>query len=130
MKKIHCRCGGRSSLSIGAHYGSGAGAAIGFQCSSPGTNEMRSCLDSPAGMSGIRAGVQMRVTVKVKPGSSRPGIEEAPGGGLLIRVREAAREGKANAAVIEALSEKFSVPKTRIRLLRGETGRTKVFEID
>ena len=40
-----------------------------------------------------------------------------------------AREGKANQALIELLSESFSVPKTSIKILLGKTSKKKLVEI-
>lgn len=72
----------------------------------------------------------MRIMVTVKPGCSKPGVEKLADGTFLVRVREPAREGLANTAVILALAEELSVPKSRIRMIRGEGSRIKMFEID
>ena len=37
--------------------------------------------------------------------------------------------GKANAAVLKLLSKALGVPKSRLRIVQGETGRDKVVEI-
>lgn len=71
---------------------------------------------------------QMRVEVRVKPGSKKPGIEEE-NGQLVVRVAEQAREGAANEAVQRALAKHFGVPPTRVELLRGQSSRIKLFEI-
>lgn len=70
----------------------------------------------------------MRVEVKVKPGSKKPGIENEAGQ-LVVRVREQAREGAANDAVIRALAGHFGVPPSSVELIRGQSSRTKLFEI-
>ena len=50
-------------------------------------------------------------------------------GEFTVSVRAAAREGKANQALIGALAAYFSVPKSCVKILRGETSRTKLVEI-
>jgi uncharacterized protein (TIGR00251 family) len=47
-----------------------------------------------------------------------------------MHVHASAREGKANRAVIDLLAEYFSVPKSAVRILRGESSRKKLVEID
>ena len=47
-----------------------------------------------------------------------------------VAVSAPAEDGKANAAVIEALAEKFDVPKGAVKIVRGLTGRLKEVEIN
>ena len=47
-----------------------------------------------------------------------------------VRVRAAAREGKANTAVIGLLSKQLKRPKSKIRLVSGPTSRLKRFRIE
>jgi len=49
---------------------------------------------------------------------------------LRIYVKAAPVDGKANKEVIKVLSEALKVPKTRIRIVRGETSNIKTIEID
>lgn len=70
----------------------------------------------------------MRVEVRVKPGSKKPGITEE-NGQLIVRVAEAAREGAANEAVLRLLARHFGVPPSSVELLRGHSSRIKLFEI-
>ncbi|HDQ98662.1 MAG TPA: DUF167 domain-containing protein [candidate division WOR-3 bacterium] len=71
----------------------------------------------------------MRIRVTVRPGSRTEGIEERPGGPLLVKVRAPARDGLANEAVIIAVARHYRVPKSRVRLVRGHTGRDKVLDL-
>jgi hypothetical protein len=71
----------------------------------------------------------MRLRIRVSPNSRQPGIEQLPDGTLKVRVSAPAHEGKANMAVIEALARHFRVPKSRIRILRGEATRNKLVEV-
>jgi uncharacterized protein YggU (UPF0235/DUF167 family) len=71
------------------------------------------------------------VTVRVKPGSKKgPLVEIDPAGEMTIYVRERAVDGKANAAVIRVLAEYLDMPRSRIELVSGATGRLKRFRID
>ncbi len=69
-----------------------------------------------------------RVRVTVKPGSRAPGIEEHDDR-IVVRVRERAIEGAANAACIRALADHFGVAPTRVTLARGAHAREKLFDI-
>lgn len=71
----------------------------------------------------------MRVSVVARPGARVESVEPAPGGGMIVRVKAPAREGKANRAVQEALSRHFGVPKSAVTLVSGLRGRNKVFDI-
>jgi len=71
-----------------------------------------------------------RITVVVKPGSKRPGIDASPDGALTVRVAARAVEGAANEAVVRAIAAHFAVPRSRVTILRGHTARTKLVEVD
>ena len=70
----------------------------------------------------------MKIRVNVKPNSK---IEELTheGDDFTIRVKEPAREGKANQAVIKLLAKHFSVSKSQVRILSGFRSRNKVIEV-
>lgn len=72
----------------------------------------------------------MKVGVVVKPGSKKGPLVEETSEGLTVYVREPAVDGKANAAVVKLLAGHFGVPKSAVRLLRGDTARHKIFEVD
>ena len=71
----------------------------------------------------------MKITVKVKPNSKTASVEKTEELSYIVRVKAPAKEGKANEAVVEALSEYFDVPKSRISILRGQSGKNKVVDI-
>jgi uncharacterized protein YggU (UPF0235/DUF167 family) len=48
---------------------------------------------------------------------------------LVVKIREKPVDGEANKWLIEALSEFFDVPKSRINIVLGHTSREKVVEI-
>ena len=51
-------------------------------------------------------------------------------GTLLVKVTAPPVDSAANAAVIDLLSSALDLPKRAIRIVRGETSRTKQLEID
>ena len=71
----------------------------------------------------------MKISVKVKPNARQEKIERINESHFLIRVKEKPQEGKANKAVIKALSEYFEVPQSRIVLLKGQSSKEKIFKI-
>lgn len=69
--------------------------------------------------------------VRVIPGASADTVEVAPdGSGLRIRVTAVPENGKANAAVKKVLARAPGVAKSRLLLVRGQTGRDKLFRLD
>jgi uncharacterized protein (TIGR00251 family) len=66
--------------------------------------------------------------VVVKPGSKKPGISSEDGA-LVVRVRERAIEGAANAAVSRALAEAYGVSQSAVELVAGTRSRHKRFSI-
>jgi len=70
-----------------------------------------------------------KVNIKTRPGARQTSVEKEADGSLAVKVKEPAREGRANEAVIEAVAEYFDVPKTKVRILRGGAGRNKLIEI-
>lgn len=47
-----------------------------------------------------------------------------------IKVKAPAIEGKANEAMIKLLAKYFDIPKSRIKIARGEFAKNKILEID
>jgi uncharacterized protein (TIGR00251 family) len=70
------------------------------------------------------------IDIYVQPGSSRNEICGEHGGRLKIKITAPAREGEANEALIEFLSEVFKIPKKIIFLLKGESSRQKVILVE
>lgn len=71
----------------------------------------------------------VKISVSVKPGSSKNLIEPAEQG-LKVWLRAQPEDGKANKALVCLLADHFGVSRKSVRILRGETGRTKLVEID
>lgn len=70
----------------------------------------------------------MRLEIFVKPGSKRPAVER-DGNAIVVRVRERAIGGAANAACIAALATYLGVPPSAVRLVRGARSRHKLVDI-
>ena len=70
------------------------------------------------------------VTVRVKPSSRNgPLVHIDSDGTLTVHVREPARDGKANQAVIRLLAAHFDVPRSHVELMSGAAARVKRFRI-
>ena len=72
---------------------------------------------------------KMILKVRVLPNSKEESIEEREGV-YKIKVREKAIGGKANAAMIELIAERFNVKKSEISIIKGGKSRDKVVRID
>lgn len=65
------------------------------------------------------------LSVRAQPGARRNGIVGEHGGALKVAVTQAAEKGKANAAILEVLSEALGLRRGQVQLLSGETSRAK-----
>ena len=70
----------------------------------------------------------MRIQVRVKPGSKTEEFSRE-GDSFILKVKEPAREGRANQAVIKLLAEHFNVPRSQVRILSGFRSRNKVIAV-
>lgn len=68
-------------------------------------------------------GVQLQL--HVQPGASRTGIAGLHGDALKVRVAAPPAEGRANKELLDYLAEVLGVPRARIAVVKGETGRRK-----
>lgn len=71
----------------------------------------------------------MKISVKVKPGAKYDGVTKVDETHYVVNVKAPPVEGKANEAVIRALSEYLGIPKSHIRILKGEASKNKIVEI-
>jgi len=70
------------------------------------------------------------IMATVKPRAKTEEVSKTDEGQYLASVHAPPQEGKANKALIELLADYFSVPKSSVRIIRGQTGRKKLIEID
>ena len=71
----------------------------------------------------------MRVSVRVKPGSSRTGVGGDHDGALVIRVSARAVDGQATEAALRALTDALGVRRSALTLVTGATSRTKLVDV-
>jgi len=72
----------------------------------------------------------MRITVRVRPGSNRPGVGGAYDGALVVRVSARAVDGAATTAALTAIAAAFGVRPGAVTLVSGATSRTKILDVD
>jgi uncharacterized protein len=76
----------------------------------------------------------VRFRVRVHAGArrtavgGRSGSDDAPA--LVVRVTAPAVDGRANAAVIDALAGALGIRRRSVRLVTGSSARTKTVEVD
>jgi len=71
----------------------------------------------------------MKVSIIAHPNSRKPRIEKDLLGALHVYVNAPPLEGKANKAILEALSKYFNVKKSNISFVSGTKSKIKTFEI-
>jgi len=69
-----------------------------------------------------------RLALRVSPGARGEALEIGDGV-LLVKVRAKAKDGDANAAVLALLADALAVATSRLRMLRGATGRDKLVQL-
>ncbi len=75
------------------------------------------------------ADAEGRLALRVTPGARVESVE-LEGGRVLVKVRVKPEDGKANAAVLDLLAAALGIATSRLRLLRGATGRDKLVQLD
>lgn len=69
-----------------------------------------------------------RISVTVRANARSPSVAKSAAGDLVVCVREPAREGEANEAVLASLARYFGIPKSKLRIVRGQRSRHKIIE--
>ena len=79
------------------------------------------------------ASQEATVAVRVRPRASRTtvgGAYDGPAGpALIVAVQEPAVDGRATAAVLEAVARALDLPRSRVRLRSGDRSRDKLLTI-
>jgi uncharacterized protein len=75
---------------------------------------------------------QVRITVRVKPGSSRARVAGAYGDDqqLIVAVNAPPVDGAANEAVVAAVAAAVGLRPRQVTLVTGHTARSKVLALD
>jgi uncharacterized protein (TIGR00251 family) len=74
--------------------------------------------------------MSFRISVQVKAQARKENIVKISQQEYQVSVHAAPVAGKANEALVELLARYFSVPKSSVRVLRGQSSRKKLVEID
>ena len=71
----------------------------------------------------------MRLTLRVRPGSSRTDVRLAEDGALVVRVVQRAVDGAATEAALAACAKALGLRTREVVLIHGATSRTKLVEV-
>jgi uncharacterized protein YggU (UPF0235/DUF167 family) len=71
----------------------------------------------------------VRITIRVTPGASHPGVGGDRDGALVVRVSAPAVDGRATAAALAAVAAAFGVRRHAVTLVAGAASRTKVLDV-
>ena len=69
------------------------------------------------------------INVNVIPNSKKPLISKIDENNYEAKVDERAEDGRANARLVEMLSEYFGVRKSQVRIVKGLRSRSKVIQV-
>jgi len=73
----------------------------------------------------------MRLAIRITPNASRDEVVgRTDDGAFRVKVQSPPVEGAANRRLIRFLADRLGVPKSRIRIVSGDTSRTKQLEIE
>ena len=70
------------------------------------------------------------LSVRVVPRSAKEGVAGYEGGVVRIRLNAPPVEGQANESLVRFLARTLGVPKSRITLVSGGKGRSKIVRVD
>ena len=71
-----------------------------------------------------------KISITVKPNARHASVDKISEAEFRVTVRAPAQNGAANRAVIEALAAFFSLPKSKLRIVHGQSSRKKLIQID
>jgi uncharacterized protein (TIGR00251 family) len=75
-------------------------------------------------------GGAVRIPVRAQPRASRSEIAGEHDGALRVRLAAPPVEGAANDELVRLLARVLDVPRSAVRVVAGERGRTKLVEVD
>lgn len=73
---------------------------------------------------------RVRFSVHIQPRASTSGIVGVHGDALKVRISAPPVDGAANDALVKFLSDLFAVARRDVRIVAGETSRSKIVEVD
>jgi len=68
--------------------------------------------------------------LRVKPNAKKNGFAHMADGKLSVSITAPAVDGKANAALVKFLAKTLGIRKSACQIIRGETSRDKVIQIE
>jgi len=71
----------------------------------------------------------VRITIRVRPGASHPGVGGEHDGALVVRVSARAVDGQATLAALAAVASAFGVRGQAVTLVTGRASRTKIVDV-
>lgn len=71
----------------------------------------------------------MKLFVQIKPNAKQSRITKIDDTHYEVRVKEPAKDGKANLALINLLAKELNIPKIRIKIIKGQKSKLKMLEI-
>ncbi|MDH3978091.1 MAG: DUF167 family protein [Gammaproteobacteria bacterium] len=90
---------------------------------------MPGCSDAQTKTCAVIDGENIVLQTRVQTRSSRLALGQSENGRLKLRLTAPPVDGQANQQAIKLLSKAFGTAPSRIRIIRGEMGRNKTFEI-
>lgn len=72
---------------------------------------------------------EMRIAIRVRPGSVHPGVGGEHAGALVVRVSARPADGKATEAALAAVAGAFGVRRSAVTLVSGASSRMKIVEV-
>jgi uncharacterized protein len=73
---------------------------------------------------------KVRFSVRVQPRASRSEVVGTYGDALRIRLAAPPVDGAANAELVDFLAEIFAVARRSVKILAGESSRSKIVEVE
>jgi uncharacterized protein len=70
------------------------------------------------------------LAIRVQPRAKRTEVAGERGDAVVIRVNSPPVDGRANEAVCRLIAKRLGVPRTAVRIVRGESARDKLVRID
>jgi uncharacterized protein (TIGR00251 family) len=71
----------------------------------------------------------MQISVRVTAGSKKEKVEALSEMRLKIAVKQKAKEGAANARVLELVAAHYKVPVKKVRIVRGHKAPSKIISV-
>jgi uncharacterized protein len=70
------------------------------------------------------------LAIRVQPRAKRTEVAGERGDAVVIRVNAPPVDGRANEAVCRLIAKRLDVPRTAVRIVRGESARDKLVRVD